>query len=199
MLVGKLRHFTPTGSAFQETFFYQERFIDFPLSYLHLQKAVAMVVNPTGPPLNLSMMVQSILLSISSRPYLSIFRASRANCAISVSMLPEPFTWAKSRTRRSNALAIRGVPRLRARNLGGSPYGARHIEDAGRTTDNAAQHIIIVIFQMQVDTETGTQRSCQQTATRGSSHQRERIQINLYASGRRAFVYHDVYAVVLHG
>ena len=29
MLVGKLRHFTPTGSAFQETFFYQERFIDF--------------------------------------------------------------------------------------------------------------------------------------------------------------------------
>ena len=52
---------------------------------------------------------------------------------------------------------------------------------------------------MQVDTETGTQRSCQQTATRGSSHQRERIQINLYASGRRAFVYHDVYAVVLHG
>ncbi len=29
MLVGKLRHFTPTGGTFQETLFYQERFIDF--------------------------------------------------------------------------------------------------------------------------------------------------------------------------
>ena len=28
MLVGKLRHFTPTGSAFQETFFYEDLFID---------------------------------------------------------------------------------------------------------------------------------------------------------------------------
>ena len=45
--------------------------------------------------------------------------------------------------------------------------------DAGRTTDNAAQHIIIVIFQMQVDTETGTQRSCQQTATRGDVYKRQ--------------------------
>ena len=30
--------------------------------------------------------------------------------AITISMLPFPFTWAKSRTRLSRALAIRGVP-----------------------------------------------------------------------------------------
>ena len=29
MLVGKLRHLTPAGGTFQETLFYQERFIDF--------------------------------------------------------------------------------------------------------------------------------------------------------------------------
>ena len=74
---------------------------------------VFFLVSPTGPPLNLSIMVQSILLSISSRPYLSMFSASKAKLAISVSMLPEPFTCAKSRTRRNNAFAIRGVPRLR--------------------------------------------------------------------------------------
>ena len=39
--------------------------------------------------------------------------ASSAKLAISVSILPEPFTCAKSLTRRSKALAIRGVPRLR--------------------------------------------------------------------------------------
>ncbi len=29
MLIGKFRHFTPTRGTFQETLFYQERFIDF--------------------------------------------------------------------------------------------------------------------------------------------------------------------------
>ena len=32
----------------------------------------------------------------------------------------------------------------------------------------------------------------------GGPHQRKRIQINLYASRRRAFVYHDIDAVVFH-
>ena len=58
------------------------------------------------------MMVNRILLSISSRPYWSIFRAVRAIFVIFVSILPLPFTCAKSLTRRSKALAIRGVPRL---------------------------------------------------------------------------------------
>ena len=45
-------------------------------------KAVAIVVSPTGPPLNLSIIVHTILLSISSSPYLSMFKASKANLAI---------------------------------------------------------------------------------------------------------------------
>ena len=52
---------------------------------------------------------------------------------------------------------------------------------------------------MQVDAETGTEGSGKQAAARSGTHQREGIQIELYAARRRAFVYHDVYPVVLHG
>ena len=51
---------------------------------------------------------------------------------------------------------------------------------------------------MKVDTETGTQRSRQQTAPSSSTHQCKRIQFQLDASCRRSFVYHDVDAVVFH-
>lgn len=51
---------------------------------------------------------------------------------------------------------------------------------------------------MEIDSETGTQRSCQQTATGGSAHQSKRIQINLYASCRRAFVYHNINTIIFH-
>ena len=52
-------------------------------------------------------------LSISSSPYWSMFSAVSAICVMLVSMRPDPFTWAKSRTLRNSALAIRGVPRER--------------------------------------------------------------------------------------
>ena len=42
-----------------------------------------------------------------------MFSAVRATFVMLVSMRPVPFTWAKSRTRRSSELAIRGVPRER--------------------------------------------------------------------------------------
>ena len=113
MLVGKFRHFTPTGGTFQETLFYQERFIDFLYrAGIFAQsggnggqshRAAFELVND-GAEYLIIYLIQTVFVDI---------QASRANCAISVSMLPEPFTWAKSRTRRSNALAIRGVPRLR--------------------------------------------------------------------------------------
>jgi len=75
--------------------------------------AVAMVVIPTGPPLNLSMMVVRILLSISSKPNSSTFNALRPCCVQPKSITPLPNTMAKSRMRRNNPFAIRGVARLR--------------------------------------------------------------------------------------
>ena len=41
------------------------------------ETAVAKVDKPTGPPLNLSIMVTNILLSISSKPCASTFKALR--------------------------------------------------------------------------------------------------------------------------
>ena len=74
--------------------------------------AVAIVVMPTGPPLNFSMIVSRILLSISSRPYSSTFNAFNACCVMARSTTPLLNTWAKSLTLLKNPLAILGVPRL---------------------------------------------------------------------------------------
>ena len=83
-------------------------------------------------------------------------------------------------------------------NLAGCLYIARHIEDACRTLDNASQDAIVVILQVEVDAETGTKRSGKQTASGSCTHQRERTQFQLDASGRRALVYHDIDAIVFH-
>ena len=74
--------------------------------------AVAKVEIPTGPPLNLSIIVVKILLSISSSPWASTFKALRLYLEIFMSMFPVPFICAKSRTRRNKALEILGVPLL---------------------------------------------------------------------------------------
>ena len=55
------------------------------------ETAVAKVDNPTGPPLNLSIMVDSILLSISSKPCASTCNAFNEYWAISMSIFPFPF------------------------------------------------------------------------------------------------------------
>ena len=72
-------------------------------------------------------------------------------------------------------------------------------KDVRRTFHDARKHLGVIILQMQVDAETGTEGSGKQTAARSGTHQREGIQVELYAACRRAFVYHDVYPVVLHG
>ena len=74
--------------------------------------AVAIVLIPTGPPLNFSIMASSILLSISSNPCSSTFNAFSACCVIPISTIPSFNTCAKSRTRLNNPLAILGVPLL---------------------------------------------------------------------------------------
>ena len=75
--------------------------------------AAAMLLSPTGPPPNLSMMACNSRRSASSKPLVStssIFSASRATSRV---IRPSARTWAKSRTRRSSRLATRGVPRER--------------------------------------------------------------------------------------
>ena len=76
------------------------------------ETAVARVLSPTGPPLNLSISVVRILLSISSKPCASTCKAFNPIWVMFRLMVPSPLICAKSRIRRKSALAIRGVPRL---------------------------------------------------------------------------------------
>ena len=71
------------------------------------------VSSPTGPPLNRSIIVVSIIRSVWSSPSLSTSSISSAVFAASSVIRPSYFTCAKSRTRLSIRLARRGVPRLR--------------------------------------------------------------------------------------
>lgn len=113
MFVGQFRHFTPARGTLQKAFFYEERFINFFDSACIFTQSCSNGCQTYRTAFELINDGTKYLLSISSRPYLSILSASRAKLAIFVSILPEPFTCAKSLTRRSKALAIRGVPRLR--------------------------------------------------------------------------------------
>ena len=74
----------------------------------------------------------------------------------------------------------------------------RHLQEHRTSLDNLLKRSRVVIFEMQIDSETGTQRSCKQTASRCRSHEGKRIQIYLDAASRRPLIYHDVDAVILH-
>src|SRR5207237_10338217 len=71
--------------------------------------AVAKMSRPTGPPPNLSISETRIFRSIASRPAASTSSRCSARSATGRVTPPSPSTSAKSRTRRSSRLAIRGV------------------------------------------------------------------------------------------
>ena len=51
---------------------------------------------------------------------------------------------------------------------------------------------------MAVDAKTGTERRSQQSLTRRRTDKREMVEVDLYRTCRRTFVYHYIDAVVLH-
>ena len=74
----------------------------------------------------------------------------------------------------------------------------RHLQEHRTSLDNLLKRSRVVIFEMQIDSETSTQRSCKQTASRCCSYEGKRIQVYLDAASRRTLVYHDIDAVILH-
>ena len=74
----------------------------------------------------------------------------------------------------------------------------RYLQEHRTSLDNLLKRSRVVIFQMQIDSETGTQWGCKQTASRCCSHEGKRIQVYLDAASRRTLVYHDIDAVILH-
>ena len=68
-------------------------------------------------------------------------------------------------------------------NLEGSIFRDGHSEDTSRTLDDGLQRLWVVILQVHIDAETGSQGSRQQTATGSGTHQRKRVQVYLDATG----------------
>ena len=108
-------------------------------------------------------------------------RAPRAS-----SMRPSAFTSAKSRTRRSRRLAMRGVPRERCAMLRRAVRVDGHAEDAGRARHDALELGRGVELQPLHDAEAVAQRRGQQARARGRADQRERRQVELDRARRRA-------------
>ena len=52
---------------------------------------------------------------------------------------------------------------------------------------------------MQVNAKPRTQWSGKQTTARGGPDERKGVEIDLYRPRRRAFIDHDIYAIVFHG
>ena len=73
-----------------------------------------------------------------------------------------------------------------------------HTQYTSRALYDGLQCLGLVVLQVHVYAESCAQRGCEQTATSGSTHQCEWVQINLYAASRRALIYHYIDAVVLH-
>ena len=86
-----------------------------------------------------------------------------------------------------------------AGNLHGGILVDGNLQDGCRAQDNLLQRVGLVVLQVHVDAETGTQGGRQHTAPRCGTDEREGIQVNLYAPCRRTFVDHDVDAIVFHG
>ena len=83
--------------------------------------------------------------------------------------------------------------------LGSSIKLAGNSQQMGAAQDNAPQGVGIIIFQVHIDAETGTQRGGQQSAAGGGTHQGKGAEVYLDGTCRRTLVYHNVNAVVLHG
>ena len=119
----------------------------------------------------------------------SIASASSATARV---ISPSARTSAKSRTRRSSRLTIRGVPRER-RAISCAPAGSIAIfEQPRRARDDARQLLRRVELEPRDDAEAVAQRVGQHAGARGRADQRERRQVELDAARGRAFADHDV-------
>ena len=119
--------------------------------------AVATVFNPTGPPANLSMMQSRMRLSIVQAMRIHVQPAFSACCAMGDVDGAIAWICAKSRTRRNNALAMRGVPRLR-RDLMAASSTIGTASGCSTALQDALQRGGIVIVQTAVDAEPRPQR-----------------------------------------
>jgi hypothetical protein len=95
-------------------------------------------------------------------------------------------------------VAMRGVPRDRRRQFGGSLGRDRDVEDPRRSRDDGQQVALFVEVEPVRDPEPRPQRRRQQPRSRRRANEREGLQRHLHRSRARALADHDVGLEVLH-
>ena len=111
---------------------------------------------------------------------------------------PSARTWAKSRTRRSSRLAIRGVPRERRGDLGGAVVGELDAEQARRAPHDLVELGGLVELQVGGEPEPVAQRAGQQPRAGGGADQRERRDLQRDRGGAGPLADDHVDPEVLH-
>ena len=139
-----------------------------------------MVVIPTGPPLNLSIMAESILLSISSSPCSSTRGASRPILAISTLDDTATFDLGKVTHPAQQVVGNSRRTPAPAGDLHGTFFIYRHIQDTRCPFDDLLQDRSRIIFDPVGDTKPGSKCVPQHATSGGSSNQGKRIQFDLY-------------------
>ena len=163
MFVGKFGHLTSARSTLHESFFYQEGFVNFlnrprifPQSRSNgsdsHRTALKLVYNRTK--YLVVYLIQTVLVNIQClQCKLGYFRVNRTG-TLHLCKVAHPAEQGIGNTRRPTAAGS---------NLSCRTQRARHIQYGSGTTDNVTQDIIIIVFQMQIDSETCTERCRQQT------------------------------------
>ena len=107
-------------------------------------------------------------------------------------------TCAKSRTRRSRRLAIRGVPRERDASSCAPASSIATFNRRAERRDDLGQFGVIVKVEMEMLAEAVAQRRAEQARSRGRADQRERIHRQLHRARAHPLAHHDVKLEVLH-
>ena len=92
---------------------------------------------------------------------------------------------------------MRGVPRLRARDLARALGVDRHAQDARRARDDELEVGLRVEVEAVDDAEAAAQRRRQQARARGGRDQREGLERDLHRARARPAADHEVEALVL--
>ena len=73
------------------------------------------------------------------------------------------------------------------------------VQQSRRTLDDTGEDVGIVIFEVTIDAETGTEGRGEQTGTGGSTDEGEMVQVYLDRTCGRTLIDHDIDTVILHG
>lgn len=85
-----------------------------------------------------------------------------------------------------------------SRNLDGRLGSDFDTEERGRTVDDRGEGVGVVILEAAVDTEARTEWCGKHTRASSGADERKGLEVDLYRTGGRAGLYHDIDTIVLH-